>query len=71
MAKYNDVECFMYYMCNKWGLDEAKSLFGDNLGEHIYNKWLGYSDSLTWYGSIDKECRGKIYNRALEIYGRE
>lgn len=74
MAKYNEVECFMYYMYNKWNLSEAKHVFGEDLGTHIYNKWVGkheYSHDVTmsWYGDLDTSCRNKIYKRAIELYG--
>lgn len=36
----NEVTKFMWYMCNRWNLDEARFLFGDNLGAHIYQKKL-------------------------------
>lgn len=68
----NEVTKFMWYMCNKWNLDEARGLFGDNLGAHIYQKRLhmmeiGY-DTLNWYGELDNNCRQKIVDRANEIY---
>jgi hypothetical protein len=75
MAKYNEVECFMYYMCNKWDLNEARTIFGDNLGYHVFGKWVEitsdheHCDVLDWYGSLDKDCRDRIYNRAVELYG--
>ena len=70
--KSNEVTKFMWYMCNKWNLDEARELFGDNLGAHIYQKKLhlqeiGY-DTLYWYGDLDETCRQKIVDRANEIY---
>lgn len=72
MAKYNGVECFMYYMCNKWSLSEAKHVFGNDLGTHIYAKWVELTsrhDTLYWYGELDKNCRNKLADRAIEIYG--
>ena len=69
--RYNDVECFMYYMCNSWNLEESKRLFGDSLGAHIFFKYAAtrsYADTLYWYGELDKECRDKISNRAIELY---
>ena len=35
----SEVENFMYYMYNRWCLDEAHLLFGKSLGDHIYEKW--------------------------------
>ena len=71
MAKNNPVECFMYYICNEWGLEEAHRLFGKQLGDHIFGKWLDIRsqyDTTDFYGALDKECRDKIYERAIELY---
>lgn len=70
--KSNEVTKFMWYMCNRWNLDEARFLFGDNLGAHIYQKKLHLQgighDTLYWYGELDNNCRQKIVDRANEIY---
>ena len=73
MEKENNyVECFMYYMYNRWCLDESVLLFGENLGNHIYGKWIHkantHDQTMSWYGELDKSCRDKIYDRAIEIY---
>lgn len=71
--KVNEVTAFMYYICNQWGIDEAKKVFGENLGEHIYNKFEEYGavlGALRWYASIDKECRQKLVDRANELYNK-
>ena len=71
----NCVDNFMYYMCNRWCHEEAVRLFGENLGNHIWEKWVdivrfGCGDQLTFYANIDKECRKKLGNRANEIYDK-
>lgn len=69
----NEVTNFMYYIYNRWNAEEAKKVFGDNLGEHIYNKFQSYnneSGALYWYSELDKECRQKLVDRANEIYNR-
>jgi putative hydrolase of the HAD superfamily len=48
----------MWYMMNKWCLDESKTVYGDNLGEHIWGKWndvvrFGDGDQLRFYGNLD------------------
>ena len=68
--KNNDVTCFMYYIFNKWNLAEAKLVYGDNLGEHIYNKFLDARSALYWYSEIDTECKNKIVERAKHFYGQ-
>lgn len=71
--KYNEVECFMYYMYNVWCLKESIMLFGERLGSHIFNKWAGKCEysldrTMSWYGDLDKKCRDKIYERAIDFY---
>jgi len=73
MAKNNDIECFMYYMYNRWSMTESKHIFGDDLGLHIYNKWLekqeySHDVNISWYGDLDKTCRNKVLERAKELY---
>lgn len=64
----NEVTNFMYYMFNKWSLNESRHLFGESLGLHIYNKWTDTRNTLYWYANLDKKCRQTIVNRANEIY---
>jgi len=66
-----EIENFMYYMFNRWSLEEAKKVFGDDLGTHIYGKWQDTDDTLIWFGWLDKECRRKISDRANEIYNKQ
>ena len=71
----NEVENFMYYMYNRWCIDEAHLLFGKSLGDHIYAKWtekIEYSidRTMSWYGELDKKCRQKIVDRANELYNK-
>lgn len=64
----NTVTKFMWYMYNKWSIQEATLLFGESLGKHIYCKRLEHDEILKWYSSLDIECRDRIVNRAKEIY---
>lgn len=69
----NEVENFMYYMYNKWCLSEARYLFGEMLGDHIFNKWTckveySHDQTMSWFGDLDKECRQKVVDRANELY---
>lgn len=73
--KNNEVTNFMYYMYNVWNIVEAKAVFGTNLGEHIYDKYIHYHNSaglgdLYWYSELDENCRQKLVDRANEIYNR-
>lgn len=71
MKKNNEVTNFLYYMYNKWCIGEAKKVFGDNLGEHLFSKWVHHRNGLGdlyWYSELDDTCRTKIVERANEIY---
>lgn len=68
----NEVTNFMLYMCNRWSAEEARTLFGRDLGNHIYGKWLDaftmVDRTMFWYSNLDSNCRQKIVDRANEIY---
>lgn len=64
-----EVTNFMYYMCNKWSPEEAKHVFGESLGAHIFSKWMRYTETLRWFGDLDDKCKQKLVDRANEIYG--
>lgn len=70
MKNINQVTAFMYYIYNRWDLNEARFLFGNELGIHIFNKFNNV-DSLEFYGALDKECRNKLVRRAIELYEKE
>ena len=68
----NEVTAFMFYMFNRWEIGEAKGLFGENLGRHIFDKWVGWGagKELRWYSELDNGCRQKIVDRANELYNK-
>lgn len=69
--KRNEVTNFMYYMYNRWSYDEAVKLYGENLGQHIYEKYQHLKNSLGilfWYSELDDENRQIVVDRANEIY---
>ena len=69
--KNNEVTNFLLYVYNKWSINEAHLLFGKNLGDHIFGKWIEHrSDQLYWYAELDTECRQKIVDRANELYNK-
>lgn len=73
---HNLVTYFAWYMFNKWSLDEAKLVFGNDLGEHIWGKWndvvrLGDGDQLRFYCNLDTVCRNKLVQRALDIFNND
>lgn len=69
MAAHNEVTRFMYYMYNKWSHEEAVRLFGENMGEHIFNKWVACSNrELYFYAELSNEYQQMLVDRANEIY---
>ena len=70
MKNENEVTRFMYYIFNRFSIDESRKLFGENLGEHIFRKLLLHHNGLKWYAELDKACRQKLVDRANELYGQ-
>lgn len=71
---HNEVTHFMWYMYNHWSITEAKTIFGDNLGEHIWNKWLDSFElsndhTMYWYAQLDENCRNLIVEHSKTLYG--
>ena len=65
----NDVTLFMWYMYNVWDIEESISLFGKDLGEHIYEKMEECEGNyLKWYSLLDVDCRNKVVDRARSYY---
>lgn len=71
----NEVTNFMLYMTNKWSKEEAKLLFGDDLGMHVFKKWEQqltlHRGDLLWYAGLDNACRQKVVDRANELYNKK
>ena len=71
---YEIVKFFMLYMFNRWSLSEARLVFGETLGNHIYGKYQDMrrngQDSLMWFGEIDDGCKEKLVERAMDVYTR-
>lgn len=71
----NEVTNFMYYMFNRWNMDEALYVFGNNLGRHIWEKYISCiqqhnGDKLLFYANLDSTCRNKLVERANQIYNK-
>ena len=65
-----EIQNYMYYIFNRWSADEACLVFGNELGTHIFCKWLQMRDGLRLFGYFDKECKKKLVNRVNEIYDK-
>lgn len=65
----NQVTKFMLYMYYRWSMEEAKHVFGDGMGEHLFNKWTATGfDELVFYLQLDAETRRKLVARACDCY---
>jgi hypothetical protein len=70
--KKNEVTNFMLYVFNRWCIGESIRLFGENLGNHIFEKWMYYGagNELRWYAELDVNCRQRLVDRANELYNK-
>ena len=63
------VDYFMWYLFNYWNRCEAIRIYGENLGNHIYEKWetcrIDGLDQLEWYANLDNQCREKLVTHAV------
>jgi hypothetical protein len=68
MERNNDVSSFMYYVEMKYSLKESIYIFGEDLGHHIFGKYLKATTPLKWYAELDRGCRDKLVERAIDCY---
>lgn len=75
----NETLSYMIYMANKWSKYESVKVFGEDLGNHIWNKYEEYCSTSGMYGAysrlvyeLSKTNLDLLLNRACELYnGRE
>lgn len=74
-GEVNQVTAFMLYMYNKWCESEARYVFGENLGNHIYGKYhyymVGQRGVMFWYSELDSTRRRQLVDRAIKLFGKE
>ena len=84
-----DFRNVLLFLCNKWSKGESNLIFNGtdfdpekwkySLGEHIWNKWLEFSEN--HHGSLDciaafilegldNDCLQKLINRSQEYYNK-
>lgn len=74
METKNDlITKFMWFMYNRWNQQESVGIFGDNIGQHIYFKYIELvnernMDILYWYSTLDKTSRMQLINRVEQCY---
>ena len=66
---------YAIYMANKWSQSEARIIWGNNLGEHIWNKWVTFNENYGTHAAsmkllyeLDNECLEKLVERANALY---
>lgn len=66
-----EINKFIWYMCNDWSLKEAILLFGP-LGPHIWDKMFTTTgarrDSLMFFSDLDSHKQQAIVDRVHELY---
>lgn len=75
MNKKSELDCYLFYMWNRWSYDECVTIFGEHLGKHIWSKWIDHCEGIgctgaaaTIYPSLDYDKRRIIVERAYAYY---
>ena len=55
-------------MGSYWCYDEAIIIFGEELGNHIFDKYTNRIDTINFFMDLDSECRLRIIARAEKFY---
>ena len=50
----NETLSYMIFMANAWSESVCKAIYGKVLGEHIWNKYLGYVHADGLYAAMSK-----------------
>ena len=71
----NKATSLLFYMWNRWCLEECKIVFKDGDWNHFWNKWCGYNSEYgrfgaveDFYASLTNDNRDKLVRRACEMY---
>lgn len=71
-TKVNIVSSFMFYMWNRWSLEECMHVFNND--PHFWNKWEYACENGTmgaaerFYAELSDHNRELLVNRACELY---
>ena len=73
--RQNETLSYMIYMANKWSPNEAKRVFGEDLGKHVWDKYEEYCESSGMYGAyarlvfeLSNDNLDLLLRRACELY---
>lgn len=72
------IDTYMKFMYNQWTEHICRAIFGAQLGDHIWAKWMGFREDQgveaaifnMWF-ALDHECTHKLLDFALQFYGFE
>ena len=62
------VDLFFKYMYNVWDYYECVEIFGDDLGEHIWDKWDFHQDYLELWSGLDAHLQEQLIHRIMKAY---
>lgn len=69
------IDAYMKWMYNHWDLMVCRDVYGDDLGNHIWNKWVGWYKRMGVSGAIsefwfnaDPSTRNKVLERIVRDY---
>lgn len=69
---YKNLDIFMKYLWNAFDYDECIEIFGDDLGRHIWSKWLdalsmsSLGSPAIFFSMLDKNTCQKIIDAAIK-----
>ena len=74
MDKSSELDCYLYFMWNKWNEEECETIFKAN-SKQIWRGWELYRDRnghdgapAPFYAELTKSERKKIVERAVAYY---
>ena len=81
-----DFRNVLFYMWNKWSMEECNSIFNEgadmdewmySFGFHIWSKWMEFVNSCgstnaigSFFANIDNNCLQLIIDRSINYYGK-
>ena len=69
------VESFMFYLFNAFDKKECISIYGENLGNHFWSKWVHCMENgrgeLGFFSELSSHYREDLVKRAIEHYKNE
>lgn len=77
MNTKSELDCFLFYMWNRWDYSECRAIFGKHLVDHIWHEWLKLCESdgrtgaaASLYAALDEDKRKKLSERAFKHYNK-